>query len=422
MRRVSFLVPLFVITLTPGIALAQPGREGPVVDIVKVDGVIDGAMRDYVVGTIEDAERDGSTVVIQLDTPGTLGISAEQLADRINTATVPVVVWVGPPGARATGGGLLLLYASHLAVASPGTGIGPLHPLDLADTDTEPPEPATVPWFVPGAEAELTEPMPAQVALDVGLVDLALPSLQTFRDVLEAIDGTTITTGAGGRVLSTADPGVLTRFHDLGAVRRVLHALASPSVIYALLVVGIALIAFELTQPGIGVAGVGGIAMVLAAAYGLVVVAPSWPGLGLLLAGLGLLTADVRLRRLGVLTGLGMAAFAAGSVLLYRGVADAIDISPWLIGACVVGAFLYFGFGLTVAIQSRERLTSTRRGLIGLVGETRGLLAPDGPVFVKGTLWRGRAMDGPIPAGTRVRVRGLDGLVLKVEPETEGSG
>jgi membrane-bound serine protease (ClpP class) len=411
-----------VLTLGPGIALAQDGGAAPLVDIVKVDGVIDGAMRDYLIGTIEEAERDGSTVVIQLDTPGTLGISAELVADRIATASVPVVVWIGPPGARAAGGGLLLLYASHLSVASPGTGIGPFLPLDLADTEAPLPEPANAPWLPSGSEARPTEPLSAQEALDRGLVDLASPSLQTFRDVLVAIDGMTITTGSGERVLATADPDAVTRFHDLGAFRRVLHALAGPSVIYALLVAGIALIAFELTQPGIGVAGVAGIAMVGAATYGLVVVPPSWPGLGLLLAGLVLLTADVRFRRLGVLTALGMAAFSAGSVLLYGGVADAIDISPWLVGAAVVGAFLYFGFGLTVAIQSRERLTSTRHGLIGLVGETRGLLAPDGPVFVKGTLWRGRAMDGPIPPGTRVRVRGLDGLVLKVEPETEGPG
>jgi membrane-bound ClpP family serine protease len=46
-------------------------------------------------------------------------------------------------------------------------------------------------------------------------------------------------------------------------------------------------------------------------------------------------------------------------------------------------------------------------------------MAPDGPVFVKGALWRGRSLGEPIATGTRVRVRGVDGLVLKVEPESE---
>ena len=32
-------------------------------------------------------------------------------------------------------------------------------------------------------------------------------------------------------------------------------------------------------------------------------------------------------------------------------------------------------------------------------------------------MWRGRAISGTIPAGMRIRVRGLDGLVLRVEAE-----
>ena len=82
---------------------------------------------------------------------------------------------------------------------------------------------------------------------------------------------------------------------------------------------------------------------------------------------IGLLTLDVRLRRLGPLTALGMLGFVGGSLLLFVGVADAIDVSPWLIWSFAVAALLYWGFGLTVAVQSRERLTSTQRGMVGLV-------------------------------------------------------
>jgi len=106
-------------------------------------------------------------------------------------------------------------------------------------------------------------------------------------------------------------------------------------------------------------------------------------------------------------------------MLAFRGVSELIRVSPWLIGSAAVASFLYYGFALTVAVRSRERITSTQKGLVGLVGETRGLLDPEGPVHVKGTLWRGRTMGGPIPPGTRIRVRGLDGLVLRVEPEPE---
>ena len=82
-----------------------------------------------------------------------------------------------------------------------------------------------------------------------------------------------------------------------------------------------------------------------------------------------------------------------------------------------MASLLYYGFGLTVALQSRDRIVNTQRGLIGLVGEARGRLAPEGPVFVKGAMWRGRSGGEPIAPGTPVRVRGVDGLVLKVEAE-----
>ena len=101
---------------------------------------------------------------------------------------------------------------------------------------------------------------------------------------------------------------------------------------------------------------------------------------------------DVRMRRFGALTYGGLVAFAVGSFLAYGNVADAIRISPWLIVGATIVSWLYYGFGLTVAVQSRDRIIATQRGLIGLVGEARGRLAPDGPVHVKGAMWRGRSL------------------------------
>ena len=207
------------------------------------------------------------------------------------------------------------------------------------------------------------------------------------------------------------------RFVGLGPIVRVKHAVATPTFVYALVALGLAALAFELTQPGFGFAGFSGVFLIALAVYGLTVVPFSWVGLGLLAGGVGLMVLDVVSRRLGVWTALGLGAFIGGSVLAFRGLDEALSISPWLIGGTVVATFLYYGFGLTVALQSRDRIVSTQRGLIGLVGEARGRLAPDGPVFVKGTLWRGRSAGEPIESGTSVRVRGVDGLILRVEPE-----
>jgi membrane-bound serine protease (ClpP class) len=183
------------------------------------------------------------------------------------------------------------------------------------------------------------------------------------------------------------------------------------------MVLGLAALAFELTQPGFGFAGFAGIGLLALALYGLTVASPWWPGFVLLVVGVGLLILDIRLRTLSWPTWSGLAAFGAGSVLAWWRVDPSVRISPWLIGGSIAASLLYYGFALTVALQARDRIVGTQRGLIGLVGEARGRLAPDGPVFVKGALWRGRSLGDPIEAGTAVRVRGVDGLVLRVESE-----
>lgn len=423
-RRVPFVLLIAVVGLLAGVARAQ---EPPSVRVAKVDGSIDRTLSSYLLDSIEDAERSGSTLVLQLDSAGTLDEDPIALARRIHDATVPVIVWVGPAPARAAGAGLLFMYAASVGAVAPGAGVGPLEPLDLAGG--EPPisraelEKLIASWASEHGRAAPTAlpdaPVPAQSALDRGIASVVAVSIT---ELLTEVDGMTVATANGTVELRTriatgqGEQPVTVRFTDLGPIDRVLHAAASPTWIYVLLLLGLAGIAFETTQPGFGFAGFSGLAMLALAVYGLAVVPFSVLGLALLLLGVILLTLDVRLRRLGPVTLAGMVSFVAGSLVIFGGISDEIDVSPWLIGSFAVAAFLYWGFGLTVAIQSRERLTSTQRGLVGLIGETRGELKPEGPVFVKGALWRGRSANGPIAAGSRVRVRGVDGLILKVEP------
>lgn len=429
MRRAApFLLVIALATAAGGEAAAQ--SDDPTVIVAKVEGSIDRTLVAFVDDVLEDAEANGATVVLQLDSAGTLHQDAIALAERVHEATVPVIVWVGPSPAKAQGAGLLLMYAASLGAVAPGAGVGPLYPLDLAGADgpgSGAVEDQALGWMNErgrGTPVFPDAPIPAQAALEGNIAEVAAPSVP---QLLSEVDGIRVGTAAGEVVLATkiatteAEDPVNVWFTELGPIDRVFHASASPTWIYVLLVLGLAALAFELTQPGFGFAGFAGVAMLAIATYGLFVVPFSPVGLGLLLLGIGLMTLDLRLRRLGPLTGGGLLAFAAGSVLLFGGVSDAVDVSPWLIGSFVVGSFLYWGFILTVAVKTRERLTSRQSGLIGLSGETRGDLEPEGPVFVKGALWRGRSADGPIPSGTRVRVRAVDGLILQVEADPRPS-
>lgn len=418
-----------------GGAAAQAATE---VRVIEVEGPIDRPLLGYLEERLSEAERAGAIVVLQLDTPGALGQDGVALAQRVARLEVPVLTWVGPVPAKASGGGLLLMLASSLAAVSPGSQTGPLLPVDVLHPDegAEGLRRQIEGWLLArGREVDLDalgRPLPAQEALRVGAAQVAA---YTVLELLREVDGMTVRTPAGEVVLQTrvatteaeADERTVDlRFEEPGVIGRVFHAVATPSMVYFLLVLGLAAIAFELTQPGFGFAGFSGVALVLLAVYGLTVSVPSWPGLGLLLLGIGLLMLDVRLRRLAWPTWSGLAAFGAGSILAWGSVDPAIRISPWLIGGAVFASLLYYGFALTVALQSRDRVVGTQRGLVGLVGEARGRLAPDGPVFVKGALWRGRTDGDPIEAGTPIRVRGVDGLILRVAPDVaqpaEGTG
>jgi len=436
MRRASFPIAIAVCALSllwVGTASAQAPTTSRVL-VAKVDGSIDRMVAGYLTDSLAEGERTGAAVVIQLDSAGTLDQPAVELAERLFRSSVPVIVWVGPAPAKAQGAALLFMYASSLAAVAPGVGVGPLEPVDLVDAaNAKLPDDAALERMASGWAEVRGRPtpafppsvVPAQEALDGHIAQVVATSLP---DLFTKIDGSTVRTGGGPVTLHTeiaqspSQQPVEVRFTELGPFDRVLHAVASPAAIYLLLVLGLAGVAFELTQAGFGFAGFAGLGMLALAVYGLTVVPAWWPGIGLLMAGVILLCADVLLRRLGVLSAAGVVAFLAGSFLSFRGVAPMIGISPWLIGFLGIGSFLYYGFALTVAQRSRERIATTQRGLVGLVGETRGELKPEGPVYVKGTLWRGRSNDGPIPPGTRVRVRGVDGLVLRVEPDPGAGG
>ena len=423
-RCSTLLVALLLVSAAPSVA-AEPS---PVV-VLRVEGAIDRTLLPYLEDRLDQAERDGAVVVLQIDSPGTLGQDGLVLAQRVADLDVPVLAWVGPTPATAAGAGLLLMYASSLAGVAPGSQTGPITPIDVLD----PEEPAadleaTIQGWLDdrGKDTSLErtdEPLPAADAIELGVASVAATSVT---GLLDEVDGLTVQTPQGAVTLDTriatneAEAGertVALRFDNLGPLQRLTHSISTPSMIYFLLVLGLAALAFEITQPGFGFAGFAGVGMLALAAYGLWVVPPSILGIALLFGGVGALALDVRMRNLGLATAAGLLAFGAGSALAWSGVAASIRISPWLIGGAVVASLLYYGFALTVAIQSRDRIVNTQKGLIGLVGEARGKLAPEGPVYVKGAMWRGRTAGSPIAPGSAVRVRGVDGLVLRVEEE-----
>jgi membrane-bound serine protease (ClpP class) len=402
-----------------GDALAVQGEgergSSSFVNVVQVSGYLDPVLFDFVTDAIDASERDGAeALVVQLDSPGSVLPTAEldALVFRISHARVPVAVWVGESGAQALGGAGRLVVAAPLAGMAPGARLGRL------------PEPVF--GSLPPAVADGT--VDPEQALALGLVQLNEDEsavLGTFIAALDGreVNGATLETATFEQVAEgppRADLTVTARLAKLDVLPRLMHTVASPPVAYLLLSAALVLLVFELFTAGVGVAGgVGAVCGVLAA-YGLAVLPTSPWGLALLLVGIFGFSVDVQTGVPRFWTAVGVIAYTVGSLLLFG---DGVRLG-WLplVTGCV-GVVLMMLAGLPATVRSRfSTPTVGRESMIGEMGEAVVEAAPDGVVRVRDALWPARTNRAtPVAVGERVRVTGIDGPLLEIEPEEGGA-
>ena len=437
---------LLLLTLPAGVRAQTTG--GPTVDIVQVGGFVDATVVDYLQGALEDAAADDvEVVVVELDSTGLLNVNLDEALAPLLDRDVPVAVWVGPPGARATGGAAWLAAAADVLAVAPGTIVGaaagtasaPPGGADPSDVDeassarairerleqrglwddavvatTQPdtPLPADA-ELPPGVAPDEVRVESDREIVDAGRVDVVAATLQ---EALAALDGRTVRIDGAERVLDVDPVTANVRFVNQGLWGRVLHSVANPTLAYLLVVAGLMAIAFEFFQPGFGVAGLSGVLTAGLGLYGLTVL-PTRPLMAALItAGVALLAVDLAMAGLGIVTVAGTAALAAGSIWLYT---SGMSVPGWVIAGVVVFAVVFFVVIMTTVLRAQGG--QARAGVARVTGKhgvVRSMLNPEGHVFVDGALWRARAPEavGRVRTGTPVKVVGTrDGLTLDVE-------
>lgn len=429
-RRIASVTLLAALVSMPLVARAA-APSGPVVDVIEIAGIIDRPIANYAMEQIRSAEQHhDALVVFEVDSLGGLKISDSQtlppLVRRIREARVPIAVHVGPRAARAEGLILYMAAAANIASIGPSGHIGPPHPIDFGRTNV----PASQELDALRALAETRnrsittddfKVLGANEAKRAGYFGLVTPSVA---NLLQSLDGQTVTTAAGPVTLHLPSSETVVRFTQPGPIRRLLHTFANPTLVYLLLITGALLVVFELFQPGFGVAGVTGGILLIAAAYGLTVLPARWFGLLILCAGLVLLTVDVALDAIAIPTFLGTAGLIVGSLLLFPGNAEPVRLSTWLIGFTVAASLIVFIPVMTVVRRARKPIAAeVKAELVGEGGEVRSVLNPEGFVLVDGELWRARSEDGSrMRVGETVTVSRIDGTVLIVRAAFSGNG
>ena len=252
-----------------------------------------------------------------------------------------------------------------------------------------------------------------------------------LRNILLALDGVTVK----GRTLDTVQDGIgengqvnreatTTRFFKLGLVPRLFHTVASPPSAYLLFSVGMALLLFEFFTAGIGVAGLVGAVCLLLGAMGFGALPLNGLALALLLAAFLAFAVDVQVGVPRFWTGAGMVLYTVGSFGLFRSV-DGVTLRPgWLtMLVCIVGIALTYTVGMPSMTRTRFATpTIGRDNLVGETGTAVGAIDPEGVVVVNGARWRARVNRAtPLADEQQLRVTGIDGITLEVEPLEGGA-
>ncbi len=409
------------------LAPATGGAAPPPVAHIEIEGVISPVTLRLVGLAIDRAQGErAQALVIQLDTPGGLERSMRSIVQRMMNADVPVVIYVAPTGARAASAGVFITMAAHVAAMAPATNIGAASPVALgggADKTMMKKVENDAAAFIRtvaverGRNADWAEKAVRQAvsitereAVKLKVVDLIADSLP---DLLDKLDGRVVKLPKTRVTLATK--GAPVRPIEIGFRDRVLNVITDPNVAYILMMLGMLGLFFELSNPGVVLPGViGGISLILAF-FAFQSLPINYAGVLLILFGIVLLIAEIKIVSHGILALGGIVSMALGSLMLFDSPELGFRVSWWAIVPMVgltSGLFLFVVAAGVRALSRRQLLGPS--GLVGTLGVVRERLAPEGHVLVHGELWRAVAEGGPLEPGAQVRVLAIDGLTLRV--------
>lgn len=241
-------------------------------------------------------------------------------------------------------------------------------------------------------------------------------------DLLRQVDGRTVEV-AGGKTQRLATKGDLVEAIDAGWVSRTLAVITDPNVAFVLLMVGIYGLIFEFMSPGAVAPGVVGTICLLLGLYALNMLPINYAGFALMLVGIALLAFEAFNPT--VVIGLGgVIAFVLGAAMLFRVEAPGYRLSWSVIGAV---AAMFTGLILVVLGALRRARNGPDRvgaqAMRGLPAEVLDWSETSGHVFTNGERWLARGSE-TFKSGEIVEVANIVDLTLVVRraPAATGKG
>jgi Membrane-bound serine protease (ClpP class) len=425
MKRVSFILVLIWLMIRPSSA------EAATVGVIQVKGAIGPATAGYIARAIKvSEERNDTCLILQLDTPGGLLDSTKDIVESFYASKVPVVVFVAPSGANAGSAGTFITMAAHIAAMAPHSSIGAAHPVSIGSggnvEKTDDVMKQKLENFAGSYIQSIAEKrgrnadwarsavvesasITAEKALELNVIDLIAEDIP---DLLKKIDGREV----DGMTIKTS--GAETTPIPMVPREKFFQLIWRPEVMFVLLLVAIYGIVGEINNPGTFLPGVAGAIALILFLYMSTILPINIAGIALIVLAVILFVLEIYVPSHGVLGVGGVVAFFLGALMLFNRAAPGFHLSLWYVVPATVVTAVFFLFVVAAGLKAQRRPPQT--GAEAMIGQVAPALtdidANSGRVFVEGEYWNA-VSDVNIAKGEQVRIKGLEGLTLKVEPQ-----
>lgn len=396
---------------------------------VVVDDMIHPISQEFIGrGLDEAAKRNAAAVVIELRTPGGLESAMRGIVEKIIRSRVPVLVWVGPGGARAASAGFFILEAADVAAMAPGTNTGAAHPVlfgekldDVMKMKLQNDAAAFIRTIaqrrgrnVAAAESGVREAksFTEDEALALRLIDVIATDIPAL---LRWAEGKTVRRFDGSKSVLRVAGHPLTRY-EMNLRQRVFSWLMDPNVTFLIFSLGMLALYAEFNHPGAVLPGVVGLIAIFLALFALNLLPTRYAAFGLIIAAFVLFILEAKFTSYGLLGLSGVACMIFGALLLVDGPIPEmrVNLVTALAVSLPIGAIAVFLMTLVLRAHKTRVATGTE-AMIGEIGVAQTSVGLAGKVFVNGELWNASSRS-EIAEGARVRVRAVEGLRLIVEP------
>lgn len=422
----NLLIALILFLLGTAFVWQGEGEEpaASTVSVMRVTGTIGPTTTNYLERSTSIAERRGDEVlVMEMDTPGGLLTSTQEIVQIMLGSELPIVVYVSPEGASAGSAGAFITLASHVAAMAPATTIGAASPVSMGGGEIDTVSQRKLFEFsesyiesIAAERGRNTEWAKSAVrdgvaatsseALELGVIDLISGSLSELLDEIDGMD-------FDGRIIQTA--GAEIHRIEPNLAEQFFSFILRPEVMLILTMIAIYGIIGEVTNPGGIIPGVSGVIALILLLYGVAAMPINVAGFILMGLAVALFIIEAFTPTFGILLTGGAVSFFLGALMLFQDLPEEMQLSLyWLVPATLL-TVLFFAWIVTYGIKAQ--LGAPRSGLESLVG-TEALVvdrvdANGGRVMLSGEYWNAIS-DEPIEEGERCVIVSFEGLSVVV--------